>query len=108
MALRAPRHEQPAGNAAPEWLTLAAARDLLGAASEDVLRYWVRLRLLRSCALPDGELRVSREDVLYQKGWQDINAAFPGEEMTEEELAARHQAGQELLPWRQTPETPAA
>lgn len=92
MALSAPRHQQTSGDAAPGWMALAEARELLGVTSEDVLRYWVHLGLLRSCTLPGGELRVSQADVLHQKDVQDAHDAFPGEEMTEAEIAARHHA----------------
>jgi hypothetical protein len=98
MVVRAPRHQPPSGDAA-EWMTLAEARDLLSAASEDVLRYWVELGLLRACTPPDGALRVWRADVLHQKDVQDAHDAFPDEEMTAAELAARHHASSGQPSW---------
>jgi hypothetical protein len=58
--------------------------------------------------LPNGELQVLRDDVLYRKQEREALSAIGGEELTPEELESLHNARPGTLPWQQDKATPAA
>ena len=71
------------------WVGTTEAMRLLGVGSENTVKAWVRLGLLRSRTLPNGRLQVLLDDVLARKA---INADLAGpledDGMSPEELDA--------------------
>src|SRR5688500_13602577 len=81
------------------WISLTKARRLLGVDSEDTVRTWAKLGLLRSRTQPNGRIQVLLDDVLRDREAAEGLTAFGGRELTEEELEAEHQARPGPLPW---------
>jgi hypothetical protein len=73
-----------------QWIGTTKAKRLLGLGSENTIKAWARLGLLRSRYEPNGRLKVRLDDVLAQK---TLRAALTGDgddrEMTTEEYAVR-------------------
>lgn len=88
------------------WIGTTAAKRLLGVGSENTVKAWARLGLLRSRTLPNGRLQVLLDDVLERKA---IDAALTGpfedEGLSPEELDVLRRARPGTSPW-QRPEAP--
>src|SRR3712207_2362192 len=69
-----------------QWISTAEAQRILGAHTEDSIKTWARLELLRSRTLPDGRLEILLDDVLYRQRENEALLAIGGEDLTEEEL----------------------
>ena len=68
------------------WIDIARAQRLLDAYSVGVVETWAKRGWLRSKQLPDGQLKVSLEDVLAERQRLDALSLFGlDREMTEEE-----------------------
>lgn len=74
---------------APEearWIGTTEAKRLLGVGSENTVKAWARLGLLRSCTLPNGRTRVLLDDVLRRRAEDEALLAIGGDDLTPEEL----------------------
>src|SRR6266508_1727340 len=70
------------------WIGTTAAKRLLGVGSENTVKAWARLGLLRSCTLPNGRTRVLLDDVLRRRAEDEALLAIGGDDLTPEELQA--------------------
>lgn len=73
-----------------QWIGTTRARHLLGLGSENTVKAWAQLGLLRSRREPNGRLKVRLDDVLAQR---ELRAVLTGDgddsEMTPEEYTIR-------------------
>ena len=86
---------------AVRWVGTTEAKRLLGVGSENTVKAWARLGLLRSRTLPNGRLQVRLDDVLARKAI-DADLAGPVEDagLSPEELDALSRARPGMPPWR--------
>jgi hypothetical protein len=71
-----------------QWVGTTRAKRLLGVASENTVKAWARIGLLRSRREPNGRLKVRLDDVLAQKALRDaLTGDGDDREMTPEEYA---------------------
>ncbi len=71
------------------WIGTTRAKRLLGVQSENTVKAWARLGILRSRREPNGRLKVHLGDVLKRKVEYDaLGGDWDESEMTEEELAS--------------------
>src|SRR5438552_17331149 len=69
-----------------QWVGTTEAKRLLGVSSENTVKAWARLGLLRSRLLPNGRTQVLLDDVLRRREETEALAALGGDELTEEDL----------------------
>jgi hypothetical protein len=69
-----------------QWIGTTEAKRLLGVASENTVKAWARLDLLRHRRLPNGRTQVFLEDVLRRQTERAALTAFGGEDLTPDEL----------------------
>jgi hypothetical protein len=73
-----------------QWVGTTKAKRLLGIGSENTVKAWARLGLLRSRREPNGRLKVRLDDVLAQQALRvALTGAGDDSEMTPEEYAVR-------------------
>jgi hypothetical protein len=83
------------------WVGTAEAKRLLGVGSEDTVKAWARLGLLRSRTLANGRLQVRLDDVLERKPSNaDLARPFADDGLSPEELDALGRARPGTLPWQ--------
>ena len=68
------------------WVGTTEAKRLLGLGSENTVKAWARLGLLRSRRLPNGRVQVLLDDVLRRREETEGLSAIGGDDLTEEEL----------------------
>lgn len=69
------------------WVGTTEAKRLLGLGSENTVKAWARMRLLRSRTLPNGRIQVLLEDVLRRREDTEALSAIDGGEETSTEEA---------------------
>lgn len=82
-----------------QWIGTAEAQRILGAHTEDSVKTWARLELLRSRTLSDGRMEVRLDDVLYRRVENEALTAIGGEDLTEEELRIMREERPGKNPW---------
>lgn len=88
---------------APEearWIGTTEAKRLLGVGSENTVKAWARLGLLRSCTLPNGRTRVLLDDVLRRRAEDEALLAIGGDDLTPEDLQELGGARPGVNPWQ--------
>ena len=81
------------------WIGTTAAKRLLGVASENTVKAWARLGLLRSRQLPHGRIQVHLDDVLRQRAETEALLAIGGDELSPEELRILKEERPGTNPW---------
>lgn len=69
------------------WVGTTEAKRLLGLGSENTVKAWARMRLLRSRTLPNGRIQVLLDDVLHRREDTEALSAIDGGEETSIEEA---------------------
>src|SRR5947209_5315979 len=69
-----------------QWVGTTDAKRLLGVHSENTVKAWARLGLLRSRQLPNGRTQVRLDDVLRRREETEGLSAIGGDDLTAEEL----------------------
>lgn len=82
-----------------EWIGTTAAKHLLGVGSENTVKAWARLGLLRSRRLPNGRTQVFLDDVLRRRAEHEALLAVDGEELSDEELRILKEERPGKNPW---------
>jgi hypothetical protein len=82
-----------------DWIGTTEAKRLLGVGSENTVKAWAKLGLLRSRTQPNGRTQVLLDDVLKEREAREAITAIGGRDMTEEEMEAEHRARPGTLPW---------
>jgi hypothetical protein len=82
------------------WIGTTEARRLLGVGSENTVKAWARLGLLRSCTLPNGRTRVLLDDVLRRRAEDEALLAIGGDDLTSDELRQIDDARPGTNPWQ--------
>jgi hypothetical protein len=82
-----------------QWLGTTEAKRLLGVGSENTVKAWARLGLLRSRVLPNGRTQVLLDDVLHQRAATENLTAIGGDDLTADELHVMHDARPGVTPW---------
>jgi hypothetical protein len=90
-----------------EWIGTTEAKRLLGVGSENTVKAWAKMGLLRSRTQPNGRIQVLLDDVLKEREAREAITAIGGRDMTEEEMEAEHQARSGTLPWEREQAPPA-
>ena len=84
-----------------QWVGTTEAKRLLGVDSENTVKAWARLGLLRSRTLPNGRLQVLLDDLLERKASNaDLAGPFADDGLSPEELDALSGARPGTLPWQ--------
>lgn len=91
-------HELLAGEDA-RWVGTTAAKRLLGVGSENTVKAWARLGLLRSRQLPHGRIQVLLDDVLRQRAEREALLAINGEELSPDKLRILKEERPGTNPW---------
>jgi hypothetical protein len=82
------------------WIGTTEAKRLLGVGSENTVKAWARLGLLRSCKLPNGRTRVLLDDVLRRRAEDEALLAIRGDDLTPEELQQLDDTRPGTNPWQ--------
>jgi hypothetical protein len=82
-----------------QWISTAKAQQLLAFSSEDNVKTWVRIGMLRGRTLPDGRMEVPLDDVLREREAREGLLAFGGDDLTEEELEIMYNGRPGTVPW---------
>jgi hypothetical protein len=82
-----------------QWIGTTEAKRLLGVGSENTVKAWARLGLLRSRTLPNGRTQVLLDDVLRRRAEDEALLAIGGEELTPEELRILNEERPGANPW---------
>ncbi len=85
------------------WVGTTEAKRLLGVGSENTVKAWARLGLLRSRTLPNGRVQVLLDDVLRRRAEREALLAIGGDDLTPDELHALKAARPGTNPWERTP-----
>jgi hypothetical protein len=80
------------------WVGTTEAKRLLGVGSENTVKAWARLGLLRSRRLPNGRTQVLLDDVLRRRAEDEALLAIGGDDLTPEELEEIEAARPETNP----------
>src|ERR1700687_5762695 len=75
-----------------QWVGTSEAKRLLGVRSENTVKAWARLGLLRSRLLPNGRTQLFLDDVLRRREETEGLSAIGGDEITAEELRAQRES----------------
>jgi hypothetical protein len=89
-----------------EWIGTAEAKRLLGVGSENTVKAWAKMGLLRSRTQPNGRIRVLVDDVLREREEREALTAVGGRDLTDEELEALHRSRLGTLPWDRDQSSP--
>jgi hypothetical protein len=81
------------------WLGTTEAKRLLGVGSENTVKAWARLGLLRSRTLPNGRTQVLLDDVLRRRAEDEALVAIGGDDLTPEELEVLEATRPGTNPW---------
>jgi hypothetical protein len=84
------------------WIGTTEAKRLLGVGSENTVKAWARLGLLRSRTLANGRTQVLVDDVLRRRAEHEALLAVGGEELTPEELRLLKAERPGTNPWERT------
>jgi hypothetical protein len=82
------------------WVGTTEAKRLLGVSSENTIKAWARLGLLRSRTLPNGRVQVLLDDVLERRAETEDLTAIEGDELSPEELRTLREARPGTRPWQ--------
>jgi hypothetical protein len=96
------------GSEESRWLGTTEARRLLGVGSENTIKAWARLGLLRSRTLPNGRTQVLLEDVLQRRAENTALLAIDERDLTPEELQVLHEERPGRAPWAEPGPDPAS
>jgi hypothetical protein len=88
------------------WVGTTEAKRLLGLGSENTVKAWARLGLLRSRRLPNGRVQVLLDDVLRRREETEGLSAIGGHDLTEEELRIMRETRPGSNPWERTTADP--
>jgi hypothetical protein len=91
-------HQLLTGDDAP-WIGTTVAKRLLGVGSENTVKAWARIGLLRSRQLPHGRIQVHLDDVLQRRAENDALRSVEGEELSPEELRVIREERPGTNPW---------
>jgi hypothetical protein len=86
------------------WIGTTEARRLLGVGSENTVKAWARLGLLRSRTLPNGRTQVLLDDVLRRRVEDEALLAVEGDDLAPEELEAVAADRPGTNPWQRAPD----
>ncbi|MBI4498979.1 MAG: hypothetical protein HY689_13890 [Chloroflexi bacterium] len=89
------------------WVGTTAAKRLLALGSENTVKVWARMGLLRSRRLPNGRIQVLLDDVLRRREETEGLSAIGGEDLTREELQALREDRPGRNPWEREKANPA-
>ena len=81
------------------WVGTTEAKRLLGLGSENTVKAWARMGLLRSRTQPNGRIQVLLDDVLRRREEHEGLSAIGGDDLTEEELRILREARPGTNPW---------
>ena len=81
------------------WIGTTTAKRLLGVGSENTVKAWARLGLLRSRQLPHGRTQVLLDDVLRRRAENEALLAIDGEELSPDELHILQEERPGTNPW---------
>ncbi len=81
------------------WVGTTEAKRLLDLGSENTVKAWARMGLLRSRTLPNGRVQVLLDDVLRRREETEGLSAIGGDELTEDELRIMREARPGKNPW---------
>jgi hypothetical protein len=81
------------------WVGTTEAKRLLGVSSENTVKAWARLGLLRSRTLPNGRVQVLLDDLLFRREEREGLAAIGGEDLSAEELRSLRESRPGTTPW---------
>src|SRR5919201_4042551 len=84
---------------AARWIGTTEAKRLLGVGSENTVKAWAKMGLLRSRTQPNGRIQVLLDDVLRRREEREAITAIGGRDLTEAELEALHRSRPGTLPW---------
>jgi hypothetical protein len=90
-----------------QWVGTTEAKRLLGLGSENTVKAWARMGLLRSRQLPNGRIQVLLDDVLRRREETEGLSAIGGDDLTEEELRIMREARPGQNPWERQQADPA-
>ena len=102
--VRAVRHLLAGEDA--RWIGTTAAKRLLGVGSENTVKAWARLGLLRSRQLPHGRVQVLLDDVLRRRAENEALLAMDGAELSPDELRILKEERPGTNPWEREPGEP--
>ena len=91
-------HHLLAGDDA-RWIGTTAAKRLLGVGSENTVKAWARLGVLRSRQLPHSRIQGPLDDVLRLRVENEAVLAIDGEELSPHELRIHNEARPGSNPW---------
>jgi hypothetical protein len=83
-----------------QWVGTTEAKRLLGVSSENTVKAWARLGLLRSRTLPNGRIQVLLEDVLARQAENEDLMAIGGDELSPEEFRILRETRPGTNPWQ--------
>jgi hypothetical protein len=89
------------------WVGTTEAKRLLGVSSENTVKAWARLRLLRSRTLPNGRVQVLLDDVLNRRAETEDLTAIGGEELSPDELRTLRETRPGTSPWQREKTQPS-
>lgn len=89
------------------WLGTTEAKRLLGVKSENTVKAWARLGLLRGRTMPNGRIQVRLDDVLRRREETEGLSAIGGDELTPEELRDLRSGRPGTNAWEREPIDPA-
>jgi hypothetical protein len=81
------------------WIGTTEAKRLLGVGSENTVKAWARLGLLRSRMLPNGRRQVLLDDVLRRRAEDEALLAIGGDDLTPKDLEEIEAARPGTNPW---------
>ena len=81
------------------WIGTTTAKRLLGVGSENTVKAWARLGLLRSRQLPHGRIQVHLDDVLHRRAENAALLTIDGAELSPDELRILHEERPGTNPW---------
>jgi hypothetical protein len=83
-----------------QWVGTTEAKRLLGVSSENTVKAWARLGLLRSRTLPNGRIQVLLDDVLQRRAENEELMAIGGDEFSPDELRILRETRPGTNPWQ--------
>ena len=89
-----------------EWGGTTEAKRLLGVGSENTVKAWAKMGLLRSRTQANGRTQVLLDDVLKEREEREAITAIGGRDLTEEELEDLHRSRPGTLPWEREQSSP--
>jgi hypothetical protein len=83
-----------------QWIGTTEAKRLLGVSSENTVKAWARLGLLRSRTLPNGRVQILLEDLQNRQAEMEDVAAIGGDELSPDELRTLRESRPGTTPWQ--------